>query len=136
MNKVKNFVGIESNLKKKKKLRTLSFFFLSGVMNPFLAFLALEASSRRARTSALLRSVSACFLFFSYILWSVKVSVILQAQHFAISSLLSFSSSFATLGNSNFCKKENLIKSILKKCCRQICSNSKKISIFFTCKTQ
>lgn len=46
---------------------TLSFFFLSGVMKPFLAFLAFDASSRRARTSALFRSVSACFLFFSYI---------------------------------------------------------------------
>lgn len=46
---------------------TLSFFFLSGVMKPFLAFLALEASSRRARTSALFLSVSACFLFFSCI---------------------------------------------------------------------
>uniref|UniRef100_A0A2S2N7G6 Uncharacterized protein n=1 Tax=Schizaphis graminum TaxID=13262 RepID=A0A2S2N7G6_SCHGA len=32
-------------------------------MKPFLAFLALEASSIRLRTSALLRSISACFAF-------------------------------------------------------------------------
>lgn len=56
-----------SKRKKEKVIRglTLSFFFLSGVMKPFFAFLALEASSRRARTSALFLSVSACFLFFS-----------------------------------------------------------------------
>lgn len=39
---------------------TRNFFFLSGVMKPFLAFLALEASSIRFLTSALLRSISAC----------------------------------------------------------------------------
>lgn len=50
--------------KKISKL-TLSFFFLSGVMKPFLAFLALEASSMRLRTSALLRSISACLAFFA-----------------------------------------------------------------------
>ena len=44
---------------------TLSFFLRSGVMKPFFAFLALLASSSRARTSALFLSVSACFLFFS-----------------------------------------------------------------------
>lgn len=45
---------------------TRSFFFLSGVMNPFLAFFALDASSIRLRTSALLRSISACFAFLAY----------------------------------------------------------------------
>lgn len=34
-------------------------------MKPFLAFLALEASSMRLRTSARLRSISACFAFFA-----------------------------------------------------------------------
>ena len=41
---------------------TLNFFFLSGVMNPFFAFLPAAWASRRARTSAFLRSISACFL--------------------------------------------------------------------------
>lgn len=45
---------------------TRSFFFLSGVMKPFLAFLAFEASSMRLRTSARLRSISACLAFFAY----------------------------------------------------------------------
>lgn len=44
---------------------TLNFFFLSGVMKPFLAFLALEASSIRFLTSALLRSISACLALFA-----------------------------------------------------------------------
>jgi hypothetical protein len=35
-------------------------------MKPFLAFLALEASSIRLRTSARLRSISACLAFFAY----------------------------------------------------------------------
>lgn len=35
-------------------------------MKPFLAFLALEASSIRLRTSALLRSISACFAFLAW----------------------------------------------------------------------
>lgn len=39
---------------------TRSFFFLSGVMKPFLAFLAAADSSSRLRTSAFLRSISAC----------------------------------------------------------------------------
>lgn len=47
---------------------TRSFFFLSGVMKPFLAFLAFEASSIRLRTSARLRSISACLAFFAYII--------------------------------------------------------------------
>ena len=47
-------------------LLTLSFFFLSGVMKPFLAFLALAVSSRRLRTSARLRSMSACLAFFAW----------------------------------------------------------------------
>lgn len=49
-------------------------------MKPFFAFLALEASSRRARTSALFLSVSACFLFFSYIFRkrnSLKISYLI-----------------------------------------------------------
>lgn len=45
---------------------TRSFFFLSGVMKPFFAFLAFEASSIRLRTSARLRSISACLAFFAY----------------------------------------------------------------------
>lgn len=48
-------------------LLTRSFFFLSGVMKPFLAFLAFEASSIRLRTSARLRSISACLAFFACI---------------------------------------------------------------------
>lgn len=51
---------------KKKKL-TRSFFFLSGVMKPFFAFFAFEASSIRLRTSARLRSISVCLAFFAYI---------------------------------------------------------------------
>lgn len=50
-----------------ESLLTLSFFFRSGVMKPFLAFLALEASSIRLRTSARLRSISACLAFLAYI---------------------------------------------------------------------
>ncbi len=42
-------------------LITLSFFFLSGVMNPFLAFLPAAWASSLARTSAFFLSISACF---------------------------------------------------------------------------
>uniref|UniRef100_A0A224Y531 Uncharacterized protein n=1 Tax=Panstrongylus lignarius TaxID=156445 RepID=A0A224Y531_9HEMI len=45
--------------------RRRSFFFLSGVIKPFFAFLALEASSMRFRTSARFLSISACFAFFA-----------------------------------------------------------------------
>ena len=45
---------------------TRSFFFLSGVMKPFLAFLPAAVSSRRFRTSAFLRSTSARFCFSAY----------------------------------------------------------------------
>ena len=48
---------------------TLSFFFLSGVMKPFLAFLAAAASSSFLRTSAFLRSISCCFALAAYILF-------------------------------------------------------------------
>ena len=41
---------------------TLSFFFLSGVMKPFLAFLPAAWASSLARTSAFFLSISACFL--------------------------------------------------------------------------
>ena len=41
---------------------TLSFFFLSGVMNPFLAFLPAAWASSLALTSAFFLSISACFL--------------------------------------------------------------------------
>lgn len=71
---------------------TLSFFFLSGVMKPFLAFLALEASSIRLRTSARLRSISACLAFFaclddeSYLLdsdhvYTLQLSIYLIISH-------------------------------------------------------
>ena len=40
---------------------TLSFFFLSGVMKPFLAFLPAAWASSLARTSAFFLSISACF---------------------------------------------------------------------------
>lgn len=53
-------------LHKSVLILTLSFFFLSGVMKPFFAFLALEASSMRLRTSARLRSISACLAFFAW----------------------------------------------------------------------
>merc|ERR1719468_974336 len=39
---------------------SLSFFFLSGVMNPFFAFLPAAWASSLALTSAFLRSISAC----------------------------------------------------------------------------
>jgi hypothetical protein len=42
-------------------MRTLSFFFRSGVRNPFFAFFARPASSNRLRTSAFFRSRSAAF---------------------------------------------------------------------------
>ena len=51
---------------------TLNFFFLSGVMKPFFAFLALEASSIRLRTSARLRSISACLAFFAFLISKEK----------------------------------------------------------------
>lgn len=51
---------------------TRSFFFLSGVMKPFFAFLAFEASSIRLRTSARLRSISACLAFFAYLNLKMK----------------------------------------------------------------
>lgn len=44
---------------------TLSFFLRSGVMKPFLPFLARAASSRRARTSAFLRALSSALRFSS-----------------------------------------------------------------------
>lgn len=48
-----------------QKWLTLSFFLRSGVMKPFLPFLARAASSRRARTSAFLRSFSSALRFSS-----------------------------------------------------------------------
>lgn len=56
---------LNGNFLKNRNRHTLSFFFLSGVMKPFFAFLALEASSIRLRTSARLRSISACLAFFA-----------------------------------------------------------------------
>lgn len=62
-------------------LLTLSFFFLSGVMKPFFAFLALEASSMRLRTSARLRSISACLAFFAWRQWTLVTSVLTTHLH-------------------------------------------------------
>jgi hypothetical protein len=56
-----------SNKKENTINLTLNFFFLSGVMKPFFAFLAFDASSIRLRTSARLRSISACLAFFACI---------------------------------------------------------------------
>ena len=58
-----SFIGLTSF---SVRVLTRSFFFLSGVMKPFFAFLAFEASSIRLRTSARLRSISACLAFFAY----------------------------------------------------------------------
>ena len=83
-------------LKKITRL-TLSFFFLSGVMKPFLAFLALDASSMRLRTSARLASISVCFFFFSW-RHRATLSALFAARSFA-KSLASANSQVAkTMG--------------------------------------
>lgn len=45
---------------------TRSFFFLSGVIKPFLDFLSFDASSMRLRSSARFASISCFLAFFAY----------------------------------------------------------------------
>ena len=79
---------------KKKKSRTLSFFFRSGVIKPFF-FLFLACASMRSRTSAFLRSISDIWLKKNIIFnkcWNFFLSILLYLVKFILLNSGFFSS--------------------------------------------
>lgn len=94
---------------------TRSFFFLSGVMKPFLAFLAAAASSSRLRTSAFFRSCSCCFCLAAYYQNSFSLAFSL---HFIRKWLTSRADFFCkmTAGERRLNETKNVINVVKWKC--------------------